>query len=170
MPAVRYRGLKSSLVLAALATLAACTVVPAERPETVLPARARYLPYLGSPIDAFTWMMRFDGWEALSDSELVVFTGADTAYYLKVSAPCGTEGLRFAHVVGLTSSVGGTVITGLDSVRTLGMNCPISEIRRLDYQRMQAEAGGSRAAVQTAAADPASMPPPEVAAPASRPQ
>lgn len=170
MPTVRYRGLKTSLVLAALAAVAACTTVPADRQQTVLPARARYLPYLGSPIGTFTWTMRFDGWEALSDSELVVFMSADTAYYLKVWAPCGTEGLRFAHVIGLTSSVGGTVISGLDSVRTLGMSCPISEIRPLDYPRMRAEAGGSRTALQTAAADPASMPPPEVAAPASHPQ
>lgn len=170
MPGVRYHRLRTTFVLAALAAAAACTSVPPARPETVLPARARYLPYLGSPISAFTWMMRFDGWEALSDSELVVFMGADTAYYLKVWAPCGTEGLRFAHVIGLTSSVGGTVISGLDSVRTLGMNCPISEIRRLDYQRMQAEARAPDSTLRTAAADPASMPPPEVAAPASHPQ
>lgn len=170
MPTVRYRGLKTPLALTALAAVAACTTEPAERPETVLPARAHYMPYLGSPIGTFTWMSRFDGWEALSDSELVVFMGADTAYYLKVWAPCGTKGLRFANVIGLTSSVGGTVISGLDSVRTLGMNCPISEIRRLDYQRMRADAGGSRTAVQTAAADPASMPPPEVAPPASQQQ
>jgi hypothetical protein len=77
-------------------------------------------------------MMRFDGWEALSNSELIIFMGANTAYYLKVWAPCGTQGLRWAQVVGLTSSVGGTVTARLDSVRTQGMNCPISEIRKLD--------------------------------------
>lgn len=167
---MRYRGLQTALVVAALAAVAACTTVPASGPGTELPARARYLPYFGPPIGSFPWMMRIDGWEALSDSELVVFAGADTAYYLEVSAPCGTEGLRFTHVLGLTSSVGGTVISGLDSVRTLGMNCPISEIRRLDYQRMRAEAGGQRTALQTAAADPGSMPPPEVAAPTPHPQ
>lgn len=164
-----YQGTKACLVLAALAAVAACTTTPADRPETVLPARARYLPYLDSPIGSFTWMVRFEGWEALSDSELVVFLGPDSAYYLKVWAPCGPEGLRFAHVIGLTSSVGGTVISGLDSVRTLGMNCPISEIRRLDYQRMQAEARAPDSTVRTAAADPGSMPPPETA-PASHPQ
>ena len=128
------------LVIVALAAVAACTTEPAERSERELPARARYMPYTGPPIDSFTWMARFDGWEALSDSELILFTGADTAYYLKVWAPCGTQGLPFAHVVGLTTSVGGTVISRLDSVRTQGMNCQIAEIRRLDYRRMRDEA------------------------------
>jgi hypothetical protein len=150
---MRCHGLKSSLVLAVLAAVAACTTVPADRPGSELPARARYMPYVGPPIDSFTWMMRFDGWEALSDSELIIFMGADTAYYLKVWAPCGTQGLRFAHVVGLTSSVGGTVTARFDSVRTQGMNCPISEIRKLDYQRMRDEARAQRAA-QTAAPHP----------------
>ena len=130
---------QSLLVLVALAALAACTSEPTERPERQLPARARYMPYTGPAIDSFTWMARFDGWEALSDSELIIFTGADTAYYLKVWAPCGTQGLPFAHVVGLTTSVGGTVISRLDAVRTQGMNCPIAEIRKLDYRRMRDE-------------------------------
>ena len=121
------------------AALAACTTEPTERAERQLPARARYMPYTGPPIDSFTWMARFDGWEALSDSELIIFMGADTAYYLKVWVPCGTQGLPFAHVVGLTTSAGGTVISRLDAVRTQGMNCPIAEIRRLDYRRMRDE-------------------------------
>ena len=140
------RALKLLPALAALALLAACTAVPADRPGSDLPAKARYLPYLGPPLDSFTWMMRFDGWEALSDSELVIFMGADTAYYLKVWAPCGTAGLRFAHVVGLTSSVGGTVTARLDSLRTQGMNCPISEIRKLDYRRFRDDARAAHAA------------------------
>jgi hypothetical protein len=162
---MRYHGLQASLVLAALAAVTACTTVPADRPGSELPARARYMPYVGPPLDNFTWMMRFDGWEALSDSELIIFMGADTAYYLKVWAPCGTQGLRFAHLVGLTSSVGSTVTARLDSVRTQGMNCPISEIRKLDYKRLREEARAQRAK-ETAAPAPGSPPPPDAAAPA----
>lgn len=142
-------------LLATLALLGACsTTVPADRPGSALPARARYMPYVGPPIESFTWMSRFDGWEALSDSELIVFMGADTAYYLKVWAPCGTSGLRFAHVVGLTSSVGGTVTAGLDSLKTEGMNCPISEIRRFDYRRFEQDARAERAQQRAPAAAP----------------
>jgi len=135
---MRSQGWKAIFVLVALAALAACTTpTPAERPEGELPARARYMPYMGPPVDSFTWLARFEGWEALSDSELIIFMGGDTAYYLKVLAPCGTQGLPFAHVVGLTTSAGGTVISRLDAVRTQGMNCPIAEIRRLDYKRLR---------------------------------
>jgi hypothetical protein len=156
-------------LLVALAALAACTTEPAERSERELPARARYMPYTGPPMDSFTWMARFDGWEALSDSELVIFTGGDTAYYLKVLAPCGTQGLPFAHVVGLTTSVGGTVISRLDAVRTQGMNCPIAEIRRLDYRRMRDEAR-VRLAEQTGTEPATGSVPLDVAAATPRPQ
>lgn len=166
---MRNHGWNTSLVLVALAALAACTTAPAERPERQLPARARYMPYIGPPIDSFTWMARFDGWEALSDSELVIFMGTDTAYYVKVWAPCGTQGLPFAHVVGLTTSAGGTVIARLDSVRTQGMNCPIDEIRRLDYRRMREEAR-LQLAEQTSSAPASGSTPPEVAAATPREQ
>ncbi|HXZ58980.1 MAG TPA: DUF6491 family protein [Steroidobacteraceae bacterium] len=131
--------------LAALAALGACATVPPDRPGSELPARERYMPYVGPPIERFTWMMPIDGFEALSDSELIVFMGANTAYYLKVWAPCGTKGLRFSHGVGLSSSVGGTVTARLDSVQTQGMSCPISEIRPLDYKRMKEEARAGHA-------------------------
>jgi Family of unknown function (DUF6491) len=143
---MRYRGLKYCAALVALTSLGACsTTVPPDRPGSELPARARYMPYVGPPIERFTWMMPIDGFEALSDSELIIFMGANTAYYLKVWAPCGTKGLRFSHGVGLSSSVGGTVTARLDSVQTQGMSCPISEIRSLDYKRMKEEARAGRA-------------------------
>jgi len=152
------RALKVSLTLAAL-TLAACSAVPADRPGGDLPARARYMPYVGAPLESFNWMMSFDGWEALSDSELILFLNPDTAYYLRVWAPCGTTGLRWAHVVGLTSSPGGTVTARLDSLRTQGTNCPISEIRKLDYRRFLADARAARhAAPGPATAQPQPQP------------
>ena len=70
---MRKRGWQCWVALAALTGLGACaSTVPPDRPGSELPARARYLPYIGPPIDRFTWMSRLDGWEALSDSELVV--------------------------------------------------------------------------------------------------
>ena len=146
------------LSLTALATLASCKTEPADRPGTALPERARYMPYVGAPITSFNWMMRFDSWEALSDSELVMFINPDTAYYLKISAPCGQAGLGFAHVIGLTSSVGGAVIAHLNSVRTEGMNCQIAEIRTVDYTRMREDARALRVASAPSTSEPAATP------------
>ena len=146
------------LSVAALATLAACKTEPVDRAGTALPERARYMPYVGAPITSFSWMMRFDSWEALSDSELVMFINPDTAYYLKIAAPCGRAGLGFAHVIGLTSSVGGAVIAHLNSVRTEGMNCQISEIRTVDYTRMREDARALRVASAPSTSEPAATP------------
>ena len=108
---------------------------------------AQYAAYAGPPIQQFTWLGHFDGWEALGQTDLVVFTTPSDAYLLKVWPPCD---LRFAFdgrrdaTIGVTST-GGTVSARLDSVierspavggRTV---CPISEIRRVDYRRMLAD-------------------------------
>jgi hypothetical protein len=137
----------------------------------VQPARARYLPYAGAPIDHFNWMGHIDGWEALSDSELIVFVGANGAYLLTVWSPCGTRGLPWVNRVALTRSIAGSVYARLDSVRVEHMNCPISEIRPIDYKRMKQDARDKRAAAATApAAPPAATAPAPGAAPPPTPQ
>jgi len=60
--------------------------------------RDRYNAYAGEPIDHFTWLGRYDGWEPIGRYELVVFTGVNDAYLLKVMPPC--ENLQFATVSG----------------------------------------------------------------------
>ena len=108
--------------------------------------RAQYAAYAGPPIQQFTWLGHFDGWEPLGQSDLVVFTTPSDAYLLKVWPPCD---LRFAfngrggETIGVTST-GGTVSARLDSViehsPTVGRAvCPISEIRKVDYRRMLAD-------------------------------
>src|SRR5215469_2355458 len=109
--------------------------------------RAQYAAYAGPPIQQFTWLGRFDSWEPLGQTELVVFTTPSDAYLLKVWPPCD---LRFAfngrgsETIGVTST-GGTVSAGLDSVieRSTAVGgrtvCPISEIRKIDYRRMLAD-------------------------------
>jgi hypothetical protein len=108
--------------------------------------RAQYAAYAGPPIQQFTWLGHFDGWEPLGQSDLVVFTSPSDAYLLKVWPPCD---LRFASndrggdTIGVTSA-GGTVSARLDSIiehsAAVGRAvCPISEIRKVDYRRMLAD-------------------------------
>ncbi|MGH8132046.1 MAG: DUF6491 family protein [Steroidobacteraceae bacterium] len=135
-----YRSLKWILAPAMLAALTACAGMAQRRAAADQQERARYLAYAGAPVDHFTWFGRYDGWQALSDSELVVFMGANGAYLLKVWSPCGTRGLPFINRIGLTHSFGGTVYARLDSVRADRWNCPISEIRPIDLKRMRQDA------------------------------
>lgn len=127
-------------VAGALALLAACTAgIPVRQdPEEV---RNRYEAYAGAAVDHFTWLGRFDGWEALGPEELVLFTSANNAYLLRVSPPCND--LRGAERVGLTST-GGSVYARLDSVTTRGWRCRILRIRKLDYRRMRADLRAAR--------------------------
>lgn len=182
---MRNQVSRACLTAAVLALATACASAPpgsppppgasqspsSQEPRMVQPARARYLPYAGAPIDHFNWMGYIDGWEALSDSELVVFVGANGAYLLTVWSPCGTRGLPWVNHIGLTRSIAGSVYARLDAVRVEHVSCPISEIRPIDYKRMKQEAREKRAAQQTAATGQATAPaaPPAATAPAAPP-
>jgi Family of unknown function (DUF6491) len=144
---------------AAVVLLPACATNPAQQrgPTGVLPARARYLAYAGAPVDSFTWLGRYMGWEALSDNELVLFLTPTKAYYIKVWSPCGDRGgLRWVYHVGVTNT-GRAVYARSDSVLADRWRCPISEIRPVDWGRMKADARAARTAQQAAGGAP---PPP----------
>jgi hypothetical protein len=132
---MRYTSASGAAIAATLTVLAACSAgIPLRQdPEEV---RNRYEAYAGAAVDHFTWLGRYDGWEALGPEELVLFTSANHAYLLRVSPPCND--LRGAERVGLTST-GGSVYARLDSVTTRGWRCRILQIRKLDYRRMQAD-------------------------------
>ncbi len=121
--------------LAALGLLGACAGGMPMREDAQV-VRDRYGAYAGEPIDSFTWLGRYDGWESIGRYELVVFTGVSDAYLLKVGPPC--ENLQFAQRIGLTST-GSAVHARFDSVTSGGWRCPIEEIRRIDYKRMRAD-------------------------------
>ena len=122
-------------VSAALALLAGCASgIPLH--ESQQEERDRFAAYSGEPIDHFTWLGRYDGWQPLGRDELVVFTGVSDAYLLKVGPPC--DNLQFATRIGLTST-GAAVYSRFDSVTTGRWRCPIEQIRRVDYQRMKAD-------------------------------
>ena len=132
---IRHKTLKLRIawLLPAFALLIACSGIPLK--ERMAAERERYEAYAGNPIDHFTYLGRFDGWEPIGRHELVVWTGINDAYLIKVAPPC--EDLQFATRIGLTST-GGTVYSRfLDSVKVRGWNCPIQEIRPVDYKRLR---------------------------------
>jgi Family of unknown function (DUF6491) len=102
----------------------------------------RYLQYAGAPVDHFTYLGRFDSWQALSRNQLVVWTSMNDAYLLTVADIC--TGLLFTERIGV-SSTGGSV-SRLEAVSFDHQSCPISEIRPLDYRKLRQDAAGNSAA------------------------
>ncbi|HEY3729649.1 MAG TPA: DUF6491 family protein [Steroidobacteraceae bacterium] len=102
--------------------------------------RDRYAKYAGAPIDRFTWLGRFDGWQAIGPHELIIWTRIDQAYLLMVQPPC--TDLEFTQHIGVTSTAG--TVSDLDFVTFDHQRCPIIEIRPVDYGRMRHDARAAK--------------------------
>lgn len=117
--------MKISLVssLAAAAVLAGCATGP----------KLNYNEYAGEPVKSFYMGNDFDGWTPVSKDQLVVWTGINKAYLLRVTGYC--PDLQYANAIAVTS-FGGTVdkfekvIVGRD-------RCFIKEIRPVDTKQMK---------------------------------
>ena len=103
-----------------------------------------YADYAGTPIDSFV-SFNIDGWESVGRDQLVVWTGVNDAYLLKVWDNC--RDLQFAQRIAVTQT--GSSVTRGDSVRVGHDRCPISEIRRIDIKQMKLD----RAAAKTSSSD-----------------
>lgn len=116
---------------AVLLGLAACASQASRRPAS---EPVDYMAYAGPEVDSFHYF-RLDGWEVVSRNQLIVWTGLQEAYLLKVWEPC-TE-LDYAFAIGFTSRF--NRVTRFDKVRAGRDICPIGEIRRLDVKRLKAD-------------------------------
>jgi Family of unknown function (DUF6491) len=172
------RALAALALPAAVALLAACATSAQPRgPTGVLPARASYLAYAGPPVDHFTWLGRYMGWEALSDNELVLFLSPTKAYYIKVWSPCGDRGgLRWVYNVQVPKT-GGAVYARFDTVLADHWRCPISELRPVDWGRMKVDALAAHRALPAGVApspggspQPGGGPPPDATSAAPEPK
>jgi hypothetical protein len=94
----------------------------------------KYEPYLGEPVDKFT-ALRYDSWQPISRTQLVLWTTFNDAYLLTVDNTCPE--LQFAQTVGVTSTT--SSISTLDSVLVRGHRCEIQEIQPIDVRRMKAD-------------------------------
>lgn len=101
-----------------------------------------YSDYAGAPVQSFN-AFGINGFEAVGNNAILVWTGVNRAYLLKVWDSCFrlpfTEHIRIDAI--------GSEVTRLDTVMVGRERCPISEIRPVDIKRMRAD----RAALRTKA-------------------
>ncbi len=133
------RGTARPLLAPALAALlTACTGGLARKDDA---AQFRYVDYAGEPVDTVDSMGRVTGWTSVSRTQLVIWTGVNDAWLLKVWENC--RDLTFANTIAVSRS--GSKITKFDKVLVGEERCQISEIRRVDVKQMKADRAAAKA-------------------------
>lgn len=127
-------------VVLGLVFLSACGTGLARREALDL----KYVDYAGDPVEQIRSMRGVDGWTPVSRNQLVIWTGHNEAWLIKVWDGC--INLSFANAIQVTQT--GRTITRFDKVLVENESCPILEMRPIDVARMKAD---RRAARDTAA-------------------
>jgi hypothetical protein len=112
--------------LAAAAALAGCA--------SMKKSQLDYREYAGEPVKSF-YMNNFDGWAPVSKDEVVVWSGINKAYMLKVAGYC--PDLQFANAIGVTSTA--NTVDKFEKVIVGHDRCFIQEIRPVDVKQMKAD-------------------------------
>lgn len=128
--------MRTSIVLLVLTALlmAGCATTEELTKQKGIEPGTDYAAYAGAPIDDFL-SYNINGWTPVSRTELVIWSGVNDAYLLKVWNTC--PNLLFADHVGVTDTA--NRISKFEKVRVGRETCPISEIRPVDIKRMKAD-------------------------------
>jgi len=120
--------MKTSLVMIAAAAtmLAGCA--------SMKKSQLDYHEYTGEPVKSF-YMNNLDGWAPVSKDEIVVWSGLNKAYMIKVSGYC--PDLQFANAIAVTSTA--STVDKFEKVIVGRDRCFIQEIRPVDVKQMKAD-------------------------------
>ena len=126
--------MKTSLVVSAMAFAGTLLTGCASTLAHINAPKLDYREYAGEPVKSFD-LNHFDGWTAVSKDQLVVWSGINEAYLIKVTGYC--PDLQFANTIAVTSTANQVdkfekVIVGRDK-------CFINEIRPIDTKQMKAD-------------------------------
>ena len=91
-----------------------------------------YREYTGEPVKSF-YMNNFDGWTPVSKDEVVVWSGINKAYLLKLTGYC--PDLQFANAIAVTSTA--NTVDKFEKVIVGRDRCFIQEIRPVDVKQMK---------------------------------
>jgi len=130
--------------LAAALALAGCASTASLRDADQL---TLYNANAGAPVSSFRYFGSLNGWTALGDSALVVWTRASQAYLLDLYGPCSR--LEFVPAIGLTEHFN-QVSARFDDVLLLDRTgphipCRIETIRPLDVKAIRSAERAARA-------------------------
>ena len=123
-------------IVLGLAFLSACGTGLARRDELDL----QYVDYAGDPVEQIRVMRRVDGWTPVSRNQLVIWTGHNEAWLIKVWDGC--INLSFANAIRVTQT--GYTINRFEKVLVENETCPILEMRPVDVARMKADRKAAR--------------------------
>ena len=128
--------------LLALFAASACASSPPHEDQQL----ALYRAHAGAPVRSFSYLGRFDRWEALGDTAVAVWTRPREGWLLELGTPC--LNLDYAIAIGVTSHTG-QVSARVDDVLVdqPGQNvpCRIEEIRPLDAEAIRQAEQAQRA-------------------------
>lgn len=93
---------------------------------------SKYEPYVGEPVDRFT-AFRYDSWQPISRTQLVLRTTINDAYLLTLLGSC--PDLPYVDTVRVSST--GSTVSTFDNVIVRGIRCPIQKIQPIDVERMR---------------------------------
>jgi hypothetical protein len=93
-----------------------------------------YSDYAGEPVRSF-YMHDFNGWNAVSKDQVVVYSGMNKAYLLSLTGYC--PDLQFAHTIAVTSTA--NTVDKFEKVIVGRDRCLIKEIRPIDVKQMKAD-------------------------------
>ena len=127
----------SGVVCAAL--LAGCATGP----------QLDYTDYAGEPVKSF-YMNNFDGWTVISKDQLVVWSGMNKAYLLRITGYC--PDLQYANAIAVTSTA--NTVDKFEKVIVGKDRCFIKEIRPLDTKQMKEDRKLLREQMKKAEAPP----------------
>jgi hypothetical protein len=116
----------SALAISAATMLAGCA--------SLRKSQLDYHEYAGEPVKSF-YMSNFDGWAPVSKDEVVVWSGINKAYLIKVSGYC--PDLQFANAIAVTSTA--STVDKFEKVIVGHDRCFIQEIRPVDVKQMKAD-------------------------------
>ena len=114
--------------------LTACSSVPYT--QRLAERQADYAATAGDPVPSFRYTTDLYSWEAVSDTQVAVYTKPLQAYLLDLGAKC--PDLLSNYDIGLTASFG-KVTPRFDKVLTGARHipCMIQQIRPVDVQKLR---------------------------------
>ena len=128
-----------ALILLLLPLSSACVSGLARKDEG---AQFNYVDYAGEPVDTARTLGEINGWTSVSRNQLVIWTGVNEAWLLKVWDTC--RDLTFANAISVTRA--GRQVSRFDAVRVGEDRCQITEIRAVDVKQMKADRKAANAA------------------------